>query len=113
MSSVTRSESRTRKALSLILCALILGISAAGPLMERGGFSSHPAAESEHDPATCPHQHDHRICTQVGANLSLTTPTHDYRVAQVVVDAARGSDVRATTERPQLEGPPARAPPLA
>ena len=110
---MTRTESGTRRPLGLLLCALILGSSVAAPLMERGGFLSHATVESEHDPATCAHPHDHRICTQVGANLPLAAPTHDFRVAQVLLGERRGSGVRDATTRPQLEGPPARAPPLA
>jgi hypothetical protein len=81
--------------------------------MERGGFTSHPTVEREHDPATCPQSHDHRICAQIGANLSLNAPTHDHLVAPAVVGASRGRDMRSSTDRPQLEAPPARAPPLA
>lgn len=107
------SESRARRPLGLLLCALILGTSVAAPLLERGGFLSHAAVESEHDPATCAHPHDHRICTQVGANLSLMAAGHDHRVAHVFVDAAPSSDLRSTFEKPRLQGPPSRAPPLA
>ena len=107
------SESRVRGPLGLLLCALILCTSVAAPLMERGGFLAHAAVESEHDPATCAHPHDHRICTQVGANLSFAAAGHDHRVAHDFVDAAPTSDLRSTSEKPLLQGPPSRAPPLA
>jgi hypothetical protein len=107
-----RPESRTRRPLGLLLCALILGSSVAAPLLERGGFFTHAAVESEHDPAVCAHPHDHRICTQVGANLSLTSSGYDHRIAHVFVDATPTDDALSTTELPQLGGPPARAPPV-
>lgn len=97
----------------MLLCALILGTNLAEPLLERGGFLAHAAIESEHDPATCAHPHDHRICTQVGANLSLGSRTHDHRVAHVFVDALPASVQLAASDRPLREGPPSRAPPQA
>ena len=109
---MTRSESRTRKALRLSLCVLILGSSVTVPLLERGGFFLHEAVESEHDPVTCAHPHDHRVCTQVGANLSVAAGTHDQRVAHAFFDVAPPVVPRSTTAKPLLEGPPSRAPPL-
>jgi hypothetical protein len=108
---MTRSESRTRRPLGLLLCALILGSSLAEPLLERGGFVSQAAVESEHDPARCAHPHDHRICTQVGANLSLASNEHDHRVAHVFVDATPTHDARSSSDRAPTQGPPSRAPP--
>ena len=96
-----------------MLCALIVCSSVAVPLMERGGFFAHATLESEHDPATCAHPHDHRVCTQVGANLALASRTHDQRAAHVFVNAAHLSTPRSTTARPLLGEPPTRAPPLA
>jgi hypothetical protein len=107
-----RSESRARKALGLSLCVLILGSSVAAPLLERGGFFAHPMLESEHDPSACAHPHDHRVCTQIGANLALASRTHENRVAHVFVDVAPPARPRSTTAKPLLEGPPSRAPPL-
>lgn len=109
--SMTRSESSTRRPLGLLLCAVILGANVATPLLERGGFLAHAAIESEHDPATCAHPHDHRICTQVGANLSLGSRTQDHRVAHAFLDAAPTSAPLTASDRPLREGPPSRAPP--
>jgi hypothetical protein len=108
-----RSESRARKALRLSLCVLILGSSITVPLLERGGFFLQDVVESEHDPATCAHPHDHRVCTQISANLSVVASTHDHRLAHDFVDAAVPAVPRSTTAKPLLEGPPSRAPPLA
>ena len=108
-----RSESRARKPLGIALCALILGSSLAVPLLERGGFFAHATLESEHDPTTCAHPHDHRVCSQIGANLALASNTHDHRLAHVLVDVGPPDRPRSTTAKPLLEGPPPRAPPLA
>ena len=108
-----RSESRARRPLGIALCALIHGSSVAVPLLERGGFFGHPTLESEHDPSACAHRHDHRVCTQVGANLALASRTHEERLAHVFVDVAPPARPRSTTAKPLLEGPPSRAPPLA
>lgn len=107
-----RPESRTRGPIGLLLCALILASSVVAPLLERGGFLANAAVESEHDPATCAHPHDHRICTQVGANLSLMSSGYDHRIAHVVVDVGPVAEAPSASELPQLEGPPTRAPPL-
>ncbi len=106
------SESSTRRPLGLLLCALILGFNLAEPLLERGGFLARAAVESEHDPATCAHPHDHRICTQVGEDLSLASRTHDQRVAGLFLDAPPTSAPSAAIDGRPLEEPPARAPPL-
>lgn len=110
---MNRSGSRARRPLGLFLCALIVGSSVAAPLMERGGFLTRAHVESEHDPATCAHPHDHRICTQVGANLSFASRMQDHHVAHVFVDVAPTTGNHSTRARPQLDGPPSRAPPLA
>ena len=110
---MTRSESRTRKPLGLLLCVLILASSVAAPLLERGGFFTHAAVESEHDPATCAHPHDHRICTQVGANLPLAAETQGHHVAHAPQVTVSIIDTRSSSALPLVEGPPSRAPPLA
>ena len=109
---MVRSESRARRPLVLALCALILGSSITVPLLERGGFFGQPHVESEHDPTTCAHPHDHRVCTQIGANLALASETHQHRVAHVLVDIAPPVRLQSATAKPLLEGPPSRAPPL-
>jgi hypothetical protein len=102
-----------RGIVSVILSALTLGSSVAVPLLERGGFVGHATVESEHDPTRCPRPHDHRVCTQVGANLAIVSDAQDHRVAHVFVDAATPGGPSKVTAKPLLEGPPSRAPPLA
>jgi hypothetical protein len=83
------------------------------PLLERDEISHGPTVESEHDPAKCAPRHDHRLCTQVGANHALVSRSHDHRAAHVLVDAVAPDAPRVADAKPPLEGPPTRAPPLA
>ena len=72
----------------------MLAMSLTVPVLERAEMVDGPVAESEHDLATCPTAHDHRICTQVGANLSATSRVQEHRLAYAVVpvcDGPRGS----------------------
>jgi hypothetical protein len=92
---------------------MTLASSVVTPLLERDDISHGPTVESEHDPAKCAPRHDHRLCTQVGANHALVTSSHDHRAAHVFVDAAAPIGPRLTPGKPLLEGPPTRAPPLA
>lgn len=91
---------------------LLLVLSVAVPVMERGEFLVELAIESAHDPGRCGHAHDHRICAQVGANFSVAAVSHDYRVAHVVVRLAKSGTPRSALLATVLEGPPSRAPPL-
>jgi hypothetical protein len=90
---------------------LVSGVVA--PFLERDEISRGPAVESGHDPAKCAPRHDHRLCTQVGANHALVASTHDQHTAHVFVDAIAPAAPRLTDAKPLLEGPPTRAPPLA
>jgi len=108
-----RSKSRARSALGLTLCLLTLASSVAVPLLDRGGFFSTPTAESEHDLSRCAPRHDHRVCTQISANLAVASETHEHHVAHVFVASALPAGPGATVAKPLLEGPPSRAPPLA
>jgi hypothetical protein len=102
----------SRKSLSVTLATLMLTLSVAVPVLERGEVVGEAAIESEHDPGRCGHSHDHRICTQVGANLSVAAVAYDYRAAHVVVRLAMPGQARSALLGTFLEGPPARAPPL-
>jgi hypothetical protein len=106
------TESRARKPFRLLVCALIVGTTVAAPLLERDGFRTWASLESAHDPAACVHAHDHRFCTQVGTSRALPAHAHDYRVAHVILDAVWAADARSNADRPVLERPGARAPPL-
>jgi hypothetical protein len=110
---MNRTRDLARKLLSLGLATLLLTLSVAIPVLERGELSGTVGIESSHDPGRCGHVHDHRICTQLSANLSLVAPAYDYRVPHVTIRAAR-PEVRASTQHHTFfEGPPSRAPPLA
>ena len=102
----------TRRCVATILATVMLSLSIALPIMERGDVSGRSAVESSHDPSRCGHGHDHRICTQVGANFSLTTSGYESRLAHVAIRVARPSEPHSAPFRTFLEGPPSRAPPL-
>lgn len=102
-----------RKCLSSGLAMLMLTLSVAVPVLERGEILAESAIESAHDPSRCGHSHDHRICTQVGANLSVAVAAYEYRAAHIVVRLAKPAQSRSALLGTFLEGPPARAPPLA
>lgn len=102
-----------KKSLSAGVATLLLALSVAVPVMERGELVAETAVESAHDPARCGHAHDHRICTQVGANFSIAAVMHQHRAAHVVVRSASPTAPRSALLDTFLEGPPSRAPPLA
>jgi hypothetical protein len=102
-----------RRSLSAVIAVLTIGLSIAVPVMERGSLVGGTAIESRHDDSRCAHAHDHRVCTQVGANLSITAANADPRSARLVVRVALPVDVPSVDTSSTLEGPPSRAPPLA
>jgi len=102
-----------RRSISASIGLLTLGLSVAVPVMERGTFVGETAVESHHDPSRCAHAHDHRVCTQVGANLSLAPAEAGHRLSHVVVRATPPTDVESAPSKSTRDGPPSRAPPLA
>lgn len=110
---MNRTRDVARKLVSLGLAALLLTLSVVVPVMDRGEDFGNVAVESSHDPARCGHPHDHRICTQVGANLSIAAPVYDYRTPHVTLRSARPQSPTSSLHDNFLEGPPSRAPPLA
>ena len=102
-----------RQTTSVWLSALLLALSVAVPALERAEFAHESAIESEHDPAHCPTAHDHTVCTQVGANLSLaaahTLADHTQEVIGVTAPVEAPASVHSVFEY----GHPSRAPPLA
>lgn len=108
---MNRQGNPIRRTVSSALALLTLGLSVAVPVMERGTIVGATAVESHHDPARCAHHHDHRLCTQVSANLSLATGTVAHRLPHVLVRTAAPPLVRAAPSSSAYEGPPSRAPP--
>jgi hypothetical protein len=102
-----------RRSLSAAIVLLTLGLSVAVPVMERGTLVGETAVESHHDPSRCAHAHDHRVCTQVGANLSLASAKTGHRLPHLLVRATAPAAAETTPSRSTREGPPPRAPPLA
>lgn len=102
-----------RRAVSVWLAALLLALSAAVPVLERAEFAHEPAIESEHDPAHCPPAHDHTVCTQVGANLSLPAAPTLVDHTQEVVSVSAPIEAPASVHSVFAYGHPSRAPPVA
>ena len=98
--------------MGVLLCVMTLGTSVATPLLERDSFSGATTVESEHDLATCSPKHDHRVCTQIGANLAIVAATQAHHVAHVLVQLVAPAALPFSSAKPLLEGPPSRAPPL-
>ena len=101
-----------RQCLSAGLATLMLTLSVSVSVLERGEVTGESAIESAHDPSRCGDSHDHRICTQVGANLSVAVAPYAYRAAHIVVRLDLPGQAQSTVLGTFLEGPPARAPPL-
>jgi len=106
------TSDQIRRTVSTVLAALMLTLSVAVPQMDRGEVTGALAVESHHSSA-CPHGHDHRLCTQVGANFSFVTSAYRPRVAPVVLHTTPPATPATRAFRPFQEGPPSRAPPLA
>ena len=102
-----------RKTVSVWLSALLLTLSVAVPALERAEFEHERAIESEHDPAHCPPTHDHTVCTQVGANLSLTAAPTLVDRTQEVFGVTAPIEAPASVHSVFAYGHPSRAPPLA
>lgn len=113
MALTMKERGRAHKGVSIGITALMLLMSVAIPLLERAEVVNEPVAESEHNPATCPTQHDHTVCTQVGANASA--PSHDsaQRSDHTVVVVATPTQAPTVASATFAEGHPSRAPPLA
>jgi len=102
-----------RKSGSVWLSALLLTLSIAVPALERAEFAHESAIESEHNPAHCPPAHDHTVCTQVGANLSLAAGTTLVDHTQEIFGVAAPVEAPASVHSVFTYGHPSRAPPLA
>ena len=90
----------------------MLTLSLAVPVLERSELVDGPVAESEHDSATCPTAHDHRICTQVGANLSAPSRVQEHRLAYAGVPFTPPTETPRKVSAAFSDGHPSRAPPL-
>jgi hypothetical protein len=110
---MSRRGDPIRRSISASIVLLTLGLSVAVPVMERGTLVGETAVESDHDASRCAHSHDHRVCTQVSANLSLASAKADHRLAHVLLRTTGRPSVEGAPSRSTREGPPARAPPLA
>ena len=89
----------------------MVALSVAVPLVARADLDHHERWESEHSPGACAPAHDHTICTQVGANLSLPARTGIPSPVLRLVRATRRSGLHFSNLRIRRDGNPTRAPP--
>lgn len=101
-----------RTGLAAGISALMLTLSVAVPVLERGELFAHPVAEAEHDPGECPSGHDHTVCTQVGANPAFEGRAIESPEALGGVSVVRRGDVDIPSVRTWDPGTRSRAPPL-
>jgi hypothetical protein len=97
--------------MSAWLSALMLMLSVAVPLVERADLDHQVRWESDHDPAACAPAHDHTICTQVGANLSLPTRSGLPSPVLAVMRVTRPADFIASLRPSGTNANRTRAPP--
>jgi hypothetical protein len=98
---------RTRRFVAPLTATLLTFLSVAVPLLDRPQADSGAVIESEHHTGTCVRGHDHTICAQAGANLSLpaamATPTpashlvstRAPRLRQLLPETAKSFDNRS------------------
>ncbi len=89
----------------------MLVLSVAVPLVERADLDHHERWESAHDPSVCAPAHDHTICTQVGANLSLPSRVGLPGPVLSLQRGSRPSDLPHSNPRILANGNRTRAPP--
>jgi hypothetical protein len=110
---MARSALSVRRGVSTLLSALLVWATVAAPMLERGTLlGGGRAVESQHDLAECPDGHDHRICTQIGANRALTAQISIERLDHFSVRVAPPSAAQSSPSGSALRGPHSRAPPL-
>jgi hypothetical protein len=92
---------------------LLLTLSVVVPVMEQGSLFDRPVVEREHEPGECPSGHDHTICTQMGANLSLEAAPVESPFGPTAVSVLPIARNRALSSGPLDGSKLSRAPPLA
>lgn len=112
MTRFSRRDS-IRRGISVGISVLMLTLSVAVPVLERGSVFDHPIAEREHNPGDCPSGHDHTVCTQVGANLSLEAASVQTALGTTVVSVSPIAAKRVFATGPVDGDRHSRAPPLA
>lgn len=97
--------------MSAWLSSLMLVMSVAVPLVERADLDHSVRWESDHDPGACAPAHDHTICTQVGANLSLPSRPGLPGPVLAVLRVTRPADLTAKDRASRTDANRTRAPP--
>lgn len=110
---MTQNHLLIRKAFTAWLSALVLLMSVVVPLIERGEWALDTAVESQHNAATCVPGHDHRLCTQVGANVAFVSTPAPLDGPPRLVCLFTSNTSSAGVQVAFFEGNPSRAPPRA
>jgi hypothetical protein len=104
----------SRGILAPVLAVLCFATTIVSPLMDAGERDAGPVFESHHDPAVCPHGHDHSLCTQVNANAGVTTARVRHGLTASPLWYVRLlPSVRMASPAPHILPLGSRAPPLA
>ena len=90
--------------------ALMVALSVAVPLMDGSDSFAGPTVEAEHHGSACV-LHDHTLCTQVGANLSLVVEVLPARRPPPAIPLPEPVTSRSYSGPPLAKTHPARAPP--
>ena len=109
---MNRTVDLARKSASLGISLLMLAVSYAIPVVEGSESVNGLVFEKEHDPATCPTAHDHRICTLVGGNPSAVSKFQEHRLADAIVPVGMPTETPTRVAAAFSGAHPARAPPL-
>ena len=102
-----------RAGLATGIALLMLTLSVAVPVLERGTFLDRSVVEEEHAPGDCPSGHDHTVCTQFGANLPIDADVVDAPVDGSIATVASPGGARLLPAWTIPGTPRSRAPPLA
>ena len=102
-----------RRVIAGPLAAVSCLLTVALPLVERADVPGAPVVESKHDSAHCGDAHNHRICTQTGANQSAASTRSDAWDLAATDWTSVAPTRRSTQGAPSLRLEPARGPPAA
>ena len=102
-----------RRSFAGTLAALMLVLSVSLPVLDRVDIADEQVLESEHDPAECLPEHDHSICTQVGANQTSPTSSAEQPLEQLAIQMVMATSLVLAARSAVAEGHPSRAPPKA
>jgi hypothetical protein len=88
-------------------------MSVTSPALDRFDLANEPVVESHHDDAACDPSHDHTLCAQAGANLSVSATGPEIPDGDRPILAGHGHrGIRHGPASGLAIGHPTRAPPI-